>query len=65
MYLSELYFCLDICPGVGLLDHMVNLFLVFGGASILFSIYGSIFLILGAVIHRSGIAGPSGNCSFL
>ena len=24
-----LEFCLDICPGVGLLDHMVILFLVF------------------------------------
>ena len=31
-------FCLDICPGVGLLDHMVVLFLVFKGPSILFSI---------------------------
>ena len=29
MYLFELEFCLDICPGVGLLDHMVILFLVF------------------------------------
>ena len=29
MYLFELQFCLDICPGVGLLDHMVALFLVF------------------------------------
>ena len=25
----ELWFCLDICPGVGLLDHIVVLFLVF------------------------------------
>ena len=31
MYLSELEFCLDICPGVELLDHMVALFLVFLG----------------------------------
>ena len=29
MYLSEIYFCLDICSGVGLLDSMVTLFLVF------------------------------------
>ena len=29
MYLFELEFCLDICPGVGLLDHMVIRFLVF------------------------------------
>ena len=25
----ELEFCLDICPGVGFLDHMATLFLVF------------------------------------
>ena len=29
MYLFELQFCPGICPGVGLLDHMVVLFLVF------------------------------------
>ena len=29
MYLFELQFCLDICPGAGLLDHMVILFLIF------------------------------------
>ena len=29
MYLYKLWFSLDICPGVGLLDHMVALFLVF------------------------------------
>ena len=28
MYLFELWFSPDICPGVGLLDHMVALFLV-------------------------------------
>ena len=33
----ELQFYLDICPGMGLLDHMVTLFLVFWGTSILFS----------------------------
>jgi len=38
MYLFELEFCLDICPGVGLLDHMVILFLAFWGTSILFSV---------------------------
>ena len=30
-------FCLDICPRVGLLDHMEVLYLVFLGTSILFS----------------------------
>ena len=29
MYLFELWFSLDICPWVGLLDHIVTLFLVF------------------------------------
>ena len=29
MYLFKLRFSLDICPGVGLQDHMVALFLVF------------------------------------
>ena len=37
MYLFELDFCLDICRGVGLLDHMVVLFLAFRGTSIVFS----------------------------
>ena len=31
-------FSLDMCPGVGLLDHMVTVFLLFKGTSILFSI---------------------------
>ena len=34
----ELEFSLDICPGVGLLDHMVALFLVSYGISILLSL---------------------------
>ena len=40
MYLSELEFSsvLDICPGVGLLDHMITLSLVFKGIFILFSL---------------------------
>ena len=38
MYFFELEFCLDIRWGVGLLDHVMILFLVFWGASILFSI---------------------------
>ena len=33
-----LEFCLDICPGVALLDHMVILFFIFWETSILFSI---------------------------
>ena len=40
MYLFELEFSsfLDISPGVGLLDHMVTVFLFFKGTSMLFSI---------------------------
>ena len=34
---SHLYFCLYICLGIGILDHMVTLVLVFWGTSILFS----------------------------
>ena len=38
MYLFELEFCLSICPGVELLDHMAILLLVFWGTSTLFSV---------------------------
>ena len=38
MYPFEWKFCLDIWPGVGLLYHMVVLYLVFWGTFILFSI---------------------------
>ena len=38
MYLFELWLSPDICPGVGLLDHMVALFLGFYGTSMLFSV---------------------------
>ena len=37
MYLFKLWFSLGICLGVGLLDHIVVIFLVFKGTSILFS----------------------------
>ena len=42
MYLSGLEICLDIYPGVDLLYHMVILFLVFCGSSILFSIVAAL-----------------------
>ena len=41
MYLFELEFCLNICPGVRLLDPMIILFLGFWGTSIQFSIVTS------------------------
>jgi len=34
MCLFKFELCLDMCPGVALLDHMATLFLVFKGASI-------------------------------
>ena len=37
LYLFESYSSLDICPGVGLLDHMVALFTGFKGCSTTFS----------------------------
>ena len=37
MYFFELWFSLGVYLGMGLLDHMVTLFLVFRGTSILFS----------------------------
>ena len=38
MCLFELWFSLGMCPVVGLLGHMIILFLIFSGTSILFSI---------------------------
>ena len=38
MYIFKLWFSLGKCPGVGLLEPMVVLFLIFQGNSILFSI---------------------------
>ena len=38
MCLFKVWFSPDICPGVGLLDHMVALLLLFLGTSMLFSI---------------------------
>ena len=37
MYLSELLFSPGICPGVGLLDNLVTLFLLFQATSMLLS----------------------------
>ena len=36
MYIFELWFFLHICPGVGLLDHVAILYLVFKGISYCF-----------------------------
>ena len=55
MYLFKLEFLsfLDICPGVGLLDHIATLFLVFKLISILFSI-----VTLPIYIPTTSAAGP-------
>ena len=52
MYLFKLEFSLDICPGVGLQDHIVTLFLVFYGTSILFSIVTAAIYILTYSVRR-------------
>ena len=45
MYLFELWFCPDICPGIGLLDHMATLFLAFWGTSISFPVVTALLYI--------------------
>ena len=45
-------FSSDVCPGVGLLDHMATLFLVFWGTSILFSIVGAPIYIPTSSVRR-------------
>ena len=59
MYLFELQFSSFpvICPGVGLLDHVVALFLLFSGTSILFSIVAAPIYILKWVSCRKQIFG--------
>ena len=46
MYLSKLQFCLHVCPGEELLDHMATSFLVLWGTFILFSIMAAAVYIL-------------------
>ena len=44
----------DICPELGLLDHMVALFLVFSGTSILFSIVAvSVYIATNSTIRST------------
>ena len=44
MYLSELWFSLDMCPEVGLLDHVVALFLLFKGIYVLFILTAPVYI---------------------
>ena len=60
MYLFELFFCLGICPGIGLLDHRVVLDLVFCRTSILFSI-----VVVSIYISTNSVGGfPFGSSTF-
>ena len=53
MYPFELLFCPDRCPGVGSLGHMVVLYWVFWGASMLFSVVAAL-----TYIPTNSIEGP-------
>ena len=55
MYVLNYGFLPDVCSGVGLLDHMLLLVLVFYGASILFFIVGHTYIPTNSV----------GECPFL
>ena len=59
MYVFSLWFSLDICTGAGLLDHVVVLFLVFKGASILFSIVAAIYIPIKYVDGGGGLVTKS------
>ena len=59
MCLFQLWFCQGICPEVGLLGHMVVLFLVFKGISILFSIMADQFTFPPTVQEGSLFSTPS------
>ena len=51
----SVFLFLDICPGMGLLDHMVTLVLVFYGTSILFSLVAApIYIPINYVLRRVG-----------
>ena len=52
MYLFDLQFCLDICPGMGLLDHMATLFLSLLATSILFSSVAALIYIPTTSVER-------------
>ena len=62
MYVFELWFCLDICPEVRLLDHIVVLCLVFWGTSILFSIMVIKLTNFIEVKSKYNQAGPKRSC---
>ena len=59
MCLFQLWFSQGICPEVGLLGHMVVLFLVFKGISILFSIMADQFTFLPTVQEGFLFSTPS------
>ena len=58
MYLFELEFSSDICPGMGFLDHMVTLFVAFEWTSTLFSTARGQFTVLPTVYSGSLCSTP-------
>ena len=61
MDLFELEFSLDICSRVGMLDHMVALFLVFKGSSVLKEVAAPIYIPTNSVGRFSSLH-PEGWC---
>ena len=59
MPLFKLQFSLDMCLGVGLLDHMATLFLVFKRISLLFSIVAVPIFISTSSVRRFPFSTPS------
>ena len=56
MYLFQFWLSQGICVGVGLLDHMAVLFLVFKGVSILSSIVAvSVYILTNSVWDGGGV----------
>ena len=59
VYLLELGFSLDICPGVGLLDHVATQFLVFffkGTSIVFFILAAAIYIFTISVISKPSLA---------
>ena len=64
MYLFELEFSPETRPGVGLLDHMATLLLVFKGPYTLFSLMATIYIPSNSVDRFPFLHTLSSICSF-
>ena len=60
MYLFKVWFSLDICPGMGLLDHMIVIYLIFKGTfKLFFIVVVSIYIptvLEGSLLSTSSLA---------